>query len=62
MRSRKREIGEIVVKPAFSGPGGMAFKAGLAVVYISSNFAVLVIHVSLVVLMATDAGELGIIA
>ena len=55
------KIGSVMIKTAFSTSCWMAFEAGLTVVDVTLHIAMFIIHISLVMLVATDATVFGII-
>ena len=61
VRTGKREIGRVMVETGRCITCRMTGKTSWAVVRISSYSIVLIIHICLVVLMAIDTTELGIV-
>ena len=57
MRTGQREIGVIVIKPAFCTSCRMTGKAGIAVVLISRNSSMLLVRINLIMVMAIDAAK-----
>lgn len=57
----EREVGGIVVESQLAAACGVALQAGLALIDVTSNIIVLVVHILLVMLVAGNAGEGSII-
>jgi len=62
MGTCQREVRLAMVETVFAFAGGMAVKAGLADIYVTADFIVLLIRILLVMLMAGDAVEFRIIS